>query len=439
MTNDFEPGELGGMSIDLAQQRLTRRRLVGGLAATVAAGRPVGAAMLGDPPAVRLRRGMNLWPWFSLTREFPPPRSDYDWPPYQEARPVPTRGDLAALRKIGVDFVRLPVDPGPLLGFSADRRAALMDDVIKAIALAHSEDLSVVLNLHPNGATHHWNATNLLGSSKSPMFSQYIDLVRALALRLSRFDKLSVAFEPVNEPPQNCVASNWPSTQRTIVRAARVAAPHLTLVVTGACGSMIAGLEALDPSSVGDENVIYTFHFYEPYVFSHQGAPWMTSEPMYRYLNSVPWPSGAGSKEATLAAVRARMGADRSTPAYKKREIGATIERALDQYFDARPDHGFIERYFRRVETWARRHGIDPGRVLLGEFGALRSDERYVASASIHRANYIRDVRKTAEAFGLPWAFWNLFDGMGLTIDDYSREFDPEIVVALGLGMPERR
>jgi hypothetical protein len=382
---------------------------------------------------------MNLWPWFSLTREFPPPRNDYDWPPYQDARPVPTRRDLAALREIGIDFVRLPVDPGPLLSFSAERRAALMDDVIKAVALARAQDLSVILNLHANGATHHWNPTNLVGSANSPMFSQYIELVRALALRLSSFDRLGVAFEPVNEPPQDCAASDWPGTQRSIVRAARAAAPHLTLVVGGACGSMIAGLEALDPSSVGDENVIYTFHFYEPYVFSHQGAPWMASEPMYGYLNSVPWPSAAGSKEATLAAVSARMGADRSTPASRKREIGITIERVLDQYFDARPDHRFIERYFRRVEAWARRHGIDPGRILLGEFGALRTDERYVAAAAAHRARYVRDVRKAAEALGMPWAFWNLFDGMGLTIDDHSRQFDPQIVAALGLSLPERR
>jgi hypothetical protein len=314
-----------------------------------------------------------------------------------------------------------------------------MEDVVKAVGLACAEDLSVVLNLHPNGATHHWNAANLVASSSSPMFSGYLELVRALALRLSRFDKRSVAFEPLNEPPQNCAPSNWPSMQKSIVRAARTAAPHLTLVVTGACGSMIAGLEALDPSSVGDENVIYTFHFYEPYVFSHQGAPWMTSEPMYRYLNSVPWPSAAGSKEATLAAVSARMSADRSTPAYKKREIGGTIERVLAQYFDARPDHGFIESYFKRVETWAKRYGIDASRILLGEFGALRTDERYVASTAADRANYIRDVRKTAEACGIPWAFWNLFDGMGITVDDYSRQLDPQIVAALGLGMPDLR
>jgi hypothetical protein len=76
---------------------------------------------------------------------------------------------------------------------------------------------------------------------------------------------------------------------------------------------------------------------------------------------------------------------------------------------------------------------------LLGEFGALRTDERYVASAAAHRASYIRDVRKTAEACGIPWAFWNLFDGMGITINDHSRQLDPQIVAALGLDLSDLR
>jgi hypothetical protein len=42
-------------------------------------------------------------------------------------------------------------------------------------------------------------------------------------------------------------------------------------------------------------------------------------------------------------------------------------------------------------------------------------------------------VREECEAAGMPWAFWNLFDGMGLTSDDWSRGFDPAILAALGL------
>ncbi len=77
-------------------------------------------------PAIRLRRGMNLWPWFALTREFPAPATDYAWPPFQENRAIPTSVDLKALRASGIDFVRLPVDPGPLMSFAGEKREQLL-------------------------------------------------------------------------------------------------------------------------------------------------------------------------------------------------------------------------------------------------------------------------------------------------------------------------
>ncbi len=416
---------------------VTRRQVVGALAAFATLGTPAipRAAPL-DKPVIRLRRGMNLWPWFSLTREFAAPNTEYDWPPYQPDRAIPTRDDLSALRRAGIDFVRLPVDPGPLLAFSGERRRRLLADVIAAVDLALAQDLSVVLNLHPNNATHYWNSALLVGSVAAPLFTRYLALVRDMAAQLNRLDPARIAFEPLNEPPQRCGAADWNTMQAELLRTARLAAPSLTLVATGACGSMIAGLEALDPSSLSDSNTLYTFHFYEPYVFSHQGAPWMTSEPMYRYLNAVPWPSAAGSREKTRAAVAARLAADTTTPAAEKRKIAVTIEGVLKQYFDAQPDRRFIERYFARVTAWADRHGIERGRILLGEFGALRTDERYVAAPAPDRARYMADVRETCEAAGMPWAFWNFFDGMGLTTDDAVREFDPAITAALGLRDP---
>jgi hypothetical protein len=412
------------------------RRQVLRAIATGAAAAAVATPTRADPVVIRLRRGMNLWPWFSLTREFPPPRTDYDWPPYQDRRAVPGGRDLMRLRSAGIDFVRIPVDPGPLMAFSGVRQRQLIEDVAAAVELARTQDLSVIVDLHPNGATHYFNPRNLMRAPDDPLFVRFLGVVRDVAAGLARFDPSGVAFEPLNEPPQGCAAVAWPVMQAAIVRAARASASRLTLVVTGACGSMIAGLEALDPKSIGDDNVIYTFHFYEPYVFSHQGAPWMTGEPMYHYLNAVPWPSSAGTRETTRAAVARRMAADTTTPAATRRQIAATIDRVLAQYFDARPDRRYIERFFRRVSAWADRHAIDRNRILLGEFGALRTDQRYVAAPAPDRARYIRDVRETAESLGMPWAFWNFFDGMGLTSDDELRELDPAVTAALGLRLP---
>ena len=411
--------------------RSRREVLCGGLAA----GGLLATAGIAASPPLRLRRGINTWPWFSLTREFPAPRTDYDWPAFQPQRPVPTAQDLRRLRQAGFDFIRLPVDPGPFLAAAADRRAGLMAMLGDAVTLAVAADLSVLVNLQANGATHFWTPERMAGSREAPAFGQFLDFTRQVARLLRPFDSARVALEPVNEPPQACAESEWPLVQQALLAAARAENLGLTLVATGACGSMIAGLQALDPAPLKAlAPLLFTFHFYEPYLFSHQGAPWMR-EPVYRSLNHVPWPGDSGGLEATLAATRARMAQDLVTPVADKAAAMRETEKLLGVYFEARPDIRFIQQYFGMVTQWAKAHDIPMNQMLLGEFGALRSGPRYVAADKPDAARYIRDVRLTAEAAGLPWAFWNLFDGFGI-IDDSSRAFDPDITGALGLAMP---
>ena len=388
------------------------------------------SAQTGAPLA--LRRGVNTWPWFSLTREYPPPRTDYGWPAFQEQRPTPRPEDLRRLRAIGLDFVRIPVDPGPFLSFAGAQRAALMDMLFTAVAQCLQAGLSVVVNIQASG-THYYTPERMFGGVGAPLFAAYLGLVEAVARRLGALDLARVALEPINEPPQECVSQDWSDVQARLLGAARSAALGLTLIATGGCGSMITGLTPLDPAKLAAFNpLLFTFHFYEPYLFSHQGAPWMSREPVYRDLNAVPWPASAGSLEATLAAVRARMAADTGVSREAQRAAYAETEKALGVYFAAQPDTPYLRKYLAMARAWGDQHGIPPARILLGEFGALRSDSRYVAAPNADRARYIRDVRLTAESFGFPWAFWNLFDGMGM-MDDATKALDPAIVAALGL------
>lgn len=386
-------------------------------------------------PDLRLRRGVNAWPWFSLTREYPPPRTDYGWPAFQPGRPVPTRDDLARLRAVGFDFLRLPVDPGPFLAASGTQRIALMRDLMDAVTTILAADLALVVNIQANGATHHWTPDNLYGSAEAPLWPAYRTFVAEIAGRLAATGSGRIALEPVNEPPQACGSAAWIGLQDALFTAARKQTPDLTLVASGACGSMVPGLAALDPSGLMRfAPLLFTLHFYEPYLFTHQGAPWMR-EPVYRALNGVPWPASAGSLDRTLASVRARMASDGAISAAAKADAYAITRAKLAEYFAAEPDRRFITHALAAARDWAERNAIPPHRVLMGEFGALRSDARYVAAGADDRARYVRDVREAAEEAGFPWAFWNLFDGMGL-MDDVTRRFDPQILAALGLTLP---
>ncbi|MER9303063.1 glycoside hydrolase family 5 protein [Mesorhizobium sp. M0293] len=413
-----------------------RRVLRTALSTAAAALGPLSIAPIARAAGPQFRRGVNAWPWFSLTREFPAPRTDYDWPPFQSQRPVPTPDDLGRLRRTGLDFIRLPVDPGPFLAADAKTRGQLLDMLDAAVTTTLDAGLGIIVNVQANGATHYWNPDRMVSSTAAPAFDLYRGLVGELAGRLERFQPGRIALEPVNEPAQACESNVWSQIQLSLLTAARASAATLPLVVTGGCGSMVSGLTALDPAPLSPfEPILFTFHFYEPYLFSHQGAPWMR-EPVYRSLNNVPWPASAGSLEQTLASVRARMAQDTETPEDARQAAYAETERVLKVYFDAKPDRWFVDKYLAEVRAWVDGHGLAPERIIMGEFGALRTDARYVAAPNPDRARYIADVRQSAETFGFPWAFWDLFDGMGM-MDDTTRALDPAMIEALGLIMPE--
>jgi len=382
--------------------------------------------------SARFRRGINTWPWFSLTKEYPAPRTDYAWPPFQDARPIPTAADLQRLAASGFDFIRIPVDPGPFLDAVGDRYDMLMASLLAAVGTALASGLDVIVNLQVNEATHFWNSQTLIASESAPKFMAYRGFVIAVAHALRRYPASRVALEPVNEPPQSCQSEIWSAVQIALLTAARSAAPDLTLIATGACGSMVSGLESLDPKPLARlEPLLFTFHFYEPYLFSHQGAPWMR-EPVYRALNQVPWPASAGSLERTLAAVRARMKADTGLAQSEKDAAYAITLRLMREYFQANPDRRFVDRYLDKISLWANRNQIAADRILMGEFGALNTIGSYVAAQPEDRIRYVRDVRQSAEDRGFGWAFWNLFDGMGL-MDDKRHTFDLAAMAALGM------
>ena len=405
-----------------------RALLASGLAFAGAGARPARSAA--EP--LRLRRGIALRPWFSLTTEFPAPRTDYAWPPFQADRPVPNRSDLRQLAALGFDFARLPLDPGPFVAFTGARRSQLLGDLSSAIDAVLANGMRVLVNVQANAATHHYTPDAFYGSDRAPLFQAYRDLIVDLARLCARKGADRVALEPVNEPPQACGALAWNRVQASLLTAARTAAPSLTLVATGACGSLVDGLTALDPASFRTfAPLLYTFHFYEPYLFSHQGATWLTEEPFYRWLNAVPWPGTHGSLKETLAAVRAHMDANPAVPQAEKTRDLAVIEAKLREYFAAEPGPAYIARAMAPVSTWAGLYGIPPAALLMGEFGALRPDARFTAARAPDRAAYIRDVREAAERAGFGWSFWNLFDGLGLMSD--AHVVDPGLVAALGL------
>ncbi len=186
--------------------------------------------------------GVSVWPWFALTREFPPPSHDFGWPPFESGRPRPSTKDLTKLRKAGFDFVRLPVDPGPLMAFQGRERDQLIGLIERAVASILAADLSVILDLHPNEATHFWNGRQLLREGEGGSFGKFVELAAEMARLLKRAPGNRAVLELCNEPPLPCHSPEWQRQQIRLLAAAREAAPEIMIILTGACGSLPEGL-----------------------------------------------------------------------------------------------------------------------------------------------------------------------------------------------------
>ena len=316
----------------------------------------------------------------------------------------------------------------------------------------------MIVNVQPGGSPR-WAPDLLYGRDADPStFETFVGFIGTLAHRLNSLSMPRLALEPVNEPSQDSTsvdgAADWNRKQTALLSAARSRTKTLTLVATGASGSGPRGLQAIDPEPLiaRFEPLLFTFHFYEPYLFSHQGAPWAAvgSQLYYRWLNDVPWPAATGSLQATLASVKARMAADPLTTSEQKREAYKVISRVMTDYFDGNVARPYLNAFLDGVSDWAARHGVGSERIVMGEFGALKSTTDrldtwnaapqsvtggpYVAARAADRLRYLADVRVTAEDHGFGWAMWTLFNpGMGLMTDDGHHTPDPGVLTALGL------
>lgn len=405
---------------------LTKKRGALTFAALIALLLAPGGPGLGQEvgPAISLHRGVNLFPWFSLTRDRLVD-DGYWWPPYQPNRAVPNASDLANLRQIGIDFVRLPIDPGPLVFFAGDHRATLLRDVAGAIETANKSGLKVIVDLHPNESRASWAARAFI--ERPDRRADYEVLLEDIARLVDRYDAMQVALELMNEPTVPCGSPDWASMQQELLKKVRAVAPRTTLIVTGSCWSGIEGLLRLPPLS--DPNLIYTFHYYEPFFFTHQGATWV-SDKAVRFLDGLPWPASAGSQQLALESTKDRLAAADLSVLEKALAL-AKLTKWILSYFQGVDGEERIRVDIRRVLEWRERHGLRPTQVLLGEFGVLRGDLNRGGAAPEDRGRWISAVRRQTEAAGMPWAYWNYFDRFGLVIDDSTRRFDASIMRAL--------
>jgi endoglucanase len=358
---------------------------------------------------------------------FPP----FAGPPYELAA-----GELRALQHSGFGFIRLAVDPGPFLQFNGARQKELDRILMDRVHLILASGLSVLVDFHPSDMNPDYLARVLTGGLHTPVFQSYLRMLQHTARLLGRLQSRRVALELINEPP--VAPEVWQPMLGAAYAAARSGSPDLTLLLEGGDEASAPALMQMNTAPfAADPAVLYSFHYYEPYQFTHEGASWNPA----RYLADVPYPADAHPIDESLAATAASIAATNLSE-LRKSLAYQDAQARLENYAASGFDGGTIKKSFAQIADWARARGIPADRVILGEFGARETASQHFGERARERAQWFHDVRTAAEAMGFGWSVWAYRGGGGFALaqSDTSDDIEADIAAALGLRpLPDRK
>ena len=340
-----------------------------------------------------LQHGVNLSAWFAQV---------YDPKGYtkEHFESWTNSADIALIKSAGFDHVRLSVNPQPIIDASrrgeSEQYFGSLDAAMKMIMDA---GLAVELDMHPDSDFKE-------RLNQNDFVERFADFWRTVAKRYSSYDPERVFFEILNEPEMHD-PYRWYGVETKLAAAIRQAAPANTILAPGASWDDDNDLLFLEP--LRDANVIYVFHFYEPHIFTHQGATWGAF--YWHWLKDLHYPSDPKNAAEVSAAI----------PEAAHR---LDVIRYGQDHWDA----SRIEAEINAVADWAKQNGVP---VVCNEFGVFRHTQPQDRNA------WIRDTRVSLEKHNIGWAMWDYSDNFGVAIKkDGKATLDPKTVSALGLKMP---
>ena len=205
--------------------------------------------------------------------------------------------------------------------------------------------------------------------------------------------------------------SPTPGGARSSSRSSTPFAPWIRRTRSSSPGPAGAATTTSSPCpSTRDDNLIYSFHFYDPFMFTHQGASW--TDPSMVPLAGVPFPYGAGSDARVPAGAEGDL--DREQPELVPERRHGKPRQAAD-------------RHRGRVSATSGRSPCS----------AASSACTGATATTTSGSTGIEVVRKYLEEKGIAWTIWDYQGGFGLfekgTNELFEHDLNVPLVEALGL------
>jgi len=260
---------------------------------------------------------------------------------------------FARIRQAGLGTVRVVLFTFPHLDQDNRLDPAWLEKLDQVLAWGRNNDLQVILDVHDFN-----DCVKDVPACEAKLVQVWTQLGERYAAQPD-----SVVFELLNEPHGALDARAWNALLAKLLQVVRKTNPTRNVVVGPPRWNNPEELDTLRLPE-DDRHLVVTFHYYEPFAFTHQGASWV--EPQFSEKTGV-----------------------RFTP-----EQVAKIESDFD-----------------KVEAWSRRHGRP---ILLGEYGA------YDKAPMEDRVLWTRTVARAAEKRGFAHLYWQF--SSDFVLYDFQRE-----------------
>ena len=300
-----------------------------------------------------------------------------------------TKEDVKKVKDLGFDHIRLPIDYEVLEtkeGFEYTEGIAYVNQFL---LWCEEYEMDVVLDLHK---AYGYDFNDAGDPSKNNLFAneelqkRFVDLWTRLA---QHYGKLPyVAFELLNEVVEEHVADNWNKLIDVTVNAIRRYAPNTPIIYGGIQWNSARTLKLLNKPE--DDNIIFTFHMYEPLIFTHQKAYWVPNMPMDK---TIEYPATMEYYKEMSALI-----------GYKGKDVTVSECKEMGKPF-------LIEMVSEAVEA-ARKVGV---KLYCGEFGVI---DRAPVEDTLRWYRDIFDVFKQFDIHAAVWSYKEM--DFGVTDEHYA-------------------
>lgn len=309
-------------------------------------------------------------------------------------RPKPKQ--LEALRKCDFTHIRLPVD-NRRLEEDASYTKVLRDQIDQLV----SQDFAVSVDLHADKKVGEFFRKDARQGE-----AYLTGLWNHLTAQLETTNPQKVAIELLNEPQLE--QALWEDVAGRLILKIRKKLPDTTMIVGPSGPQRHETLADMVPFS--DPNIIYAIHYYDPVLFTHQGANWGEPDDPARFVRGAPFPATLSDRQVgVLLDALSKQGQQAAADELKTSLSDGWNEDSIKHAFDL-------------IAQWSRRHQCP---VIINEFGVLS-----FVTPRKSRLRWLAAVNRHARERCLGWAHWDFQDGFGL-IDKHTGMPDVDIMKAL--------